>query len=166
VGLVRLYIFNGEVENLTVDVVTFCDYPSLSFASSGGCGMLETHQQLAFRSFWGTSIPGRYPGRSACELSHQEGATVSSCFTCQTNPSGNTKGGPHSAYCETCQPWPGKSLLGGIRTQAAECARCGYCFTTDSNFDRHIRGGQHIQPERAGLELKPSGRWGQPGRSA
>lgn len=50
-------------------------------------------------------------------------------------------------------------------TSVAKCAKCSYVFTTDGNFDRHIRGGACIQPERAGLERKSSGRYGMPGRT-
>lgn len=88
------------------------------------------------------------------------------CFTCKVRPSGNSLAGPHSAFCEDCQPWKPDPRMGkGLG--AAKCHNCNEVFTTDGNFDRHqrMRDGESVclRPEAVGLELKDSGRWGLPG---
>jgi hypothetical protein len=91
---------------------------------------------------------------------------MAACFTCKTRKAGNGYAGKFSAYCDLCQPKGADPRTGGLRAfSAAKCQPCDEVFTTDANFDRHIRGGAHRSPEEAGLELKSSGRWGMPGRA-
>jgi len=78
------------------------------------------------------------------------------------------------AACVICSPTTGRrhvnlkaSLGTGLSTSG--CSGCGEVFTSLTGFDRHQRRANGtltcLPPAECGLELKPNGRWGFPGRT-
>ncbi len=57
-----------------------------------------------------------------------------------------------------------KAVLMG--TERAQCQKCGEVFSRTSNFDKHRKGGNCVNPSSVGLEIKEKNGnswWGMPG---
>jgi hypothetical protein len=81
---------------------------------------------------------------------------MSTCFTCRTRPAGNDYGGPHTAFCATCQP---RNPHPPLRGAQCRCAACSETFATLTDFDAHqvrrdgVFTGECLDPAALGLEL-------------
>jgi hypothetical protein len=87
---------------------------------------------------------------------------VTNCFQCTVRPAGNSYAGPHSAYCDECQP---HDMRPALRGPQCRCGSCGCTFANLSTFDGHQKDHQCLDPKSIGLGLR-SGVWGTPAGNA